>query len=200
MATPQGFVCFTITAAAEAGPEAEALRADQLVHELPSCLGIEQVQVGELLAAVLHGALPPAGGTAAGLVERGGLMRILPITKPLGPLEDDVKARGQPFRSVAGLGRGLVQPTDDRCVINGSVRERSSRQPAARVVAHNSIGAQLVQDDPVLGGIHHHRDVRAVLRRRPDHRRTADVHHLDGGLRLERVKVADDEVDRRDVL
>jgi len=45
-----------------------------------------------------------------------------------------------------------------------------------------------------------HRDVRAILRRGPDHRRTSDVHHLDARLRLERVQVADDEVDRGDVL
>ena len=59
---------------------------------------------------------------------------------------------------------------------------------------------QLLQDGPVLAGVNDDRDVRAVLRRGPDHRRTADVHHLDGRLRLERVQVADDKVDRCDVL
>ncbi len=46
-ATPQGFVCFTITAAARPSAEAEAMRADQLVHKLPSRLRVEQVQVGQ---------------------------------------------------------------------------------------------------------------------------------------------------------
>ena len=51
MATPQGLACLTITAAGTIA---------KLVHEPPRGLGVEEVEVRQLLAAVLHGVVPPA--------------------------------------------------------------------------------------------------------------------------------------------
>ena len=79
-------------------------------------------------------------------------------------------------------------------------REGGSREPATRGGAHGPVCRQLLQDGPVLSGIDDHRDVSAVLRRGPDHRRAPDVDHLDRRLCLERVQVASDDVDRCDVL
>ena len=79
-------------------------------------------------------------------------------------------------------------------------REGVARQPPAGRGAHGPFLTQLVEHDAVLLRMHDDRHVRVVLRRRPDHRRSSDVDRLDGGLRSERVQVACDEVDRRDVL
>ena len=126
-------------------------------------------------------------------------MRVLPVTKLFGALEDRVQGLRQRVINVTGF-VSLIQPANDRGVVSSRVGEGGTCQPAPREIAHDAIGTELVQDEPVLGGMNYHSDVRAVLRRGPDHRRPSDVHRLDGGLRFEGVKVADDKVDRRDVL
>ncbi len=108
---------------------------------------------------------------------------------------------------------GLVAqpvPAADRRVIAGRERERLVGQPvpglsrdaAARVL-------QLGEHGVVALRLHDHGDEAVVLRRRPDHRRAADVdvldrlrlaHVLPSDRALEGVEVHADEVDRLDPL
>ena len=147
--------------------------------------------------------VPPAAGTPTRSEERGALMRVLAVTQLFGALEDDVKCLRQRVGAAGtpiGIGPGLVQPTNYRGIVGRSVGEGGACQPATRVVADDAIPGQLPQDNAVVTGMNDHRDVRAVLRRGSDHRRAAHVHGLYRRLRLERVQVANDKVDRGDVL
>ena len=71
------------------------------------------------------------------------------------------------------------------------------------------VGIQLLDDAGVLRRIGRHRDAREILRRRAQHRRTADVDVLDdlvhrgvgsGRHLLERIQVEHQQVDRRDAV
>jgi hypothetical protein len=71
-----------------------------------------------------------------------------------------------------------------------------------------ALAVELLEEEAVVGGVHHHRHVAEVLGRRPHHRGAADVHVLDrlveraalGHLVLEGVQVHDHHVDGRDLV
>ena len=109
------------------------------------------------------------------------------------------------------LGELLVaarEPAADRCVVARRVRECLVRQPVPGRRGQLSGLLQLVDHRVVALGLHDHRDVAVVLRRRPDHRRPPDVDVLDrlvlGHVHardraLERIEVHADQVDRLDL-
>ena len=72
--------------------EAEPVRAGELVDELPGRFRVEQVQVGELAAAVLDGTVPPAGADRRASGTGSPLMRVLPVAQHHAPLEREVQA------------------------------------------------------------------------------------------------------------
>ena len=80
---------------------------------------------------------------------------------------------------------------------------RCARTPRARTRAASRrstvavVGAQLLEQRPVLIGARHDRDPLVVLGRGARHRRAADVDGLDVGPLEERVEVRHDEVERR---
>ena len=85
--------------------------------------------------------------------------------------------------------------------------ERLERERAPRALVGAVAALERRQDVVVAGGRGHDRDIGVVLRRRPDHRRSADVDLLDqlvdrdaGALerRRERVQVDDHELERGD--
>ena len=80
-AAPHGLACLTMTAA---GRLAEA------VHQPPGRLGVVQVEVGQLLAAVLDGVVPPRAG-ADPPVAGALLVGVLAVAEVLGPLEGEVE-------------------------------------------------------------------------------------------------------------
>ena len=58
----------------------------QLVHESPRGLGVEEVEIRELLAAVLHRVVPPALETAEA-VTSADLVGVLAVTQLLHAIE-----------------------------------------------------------------------------------------------------------------
>ena len=186
--------------ASEAVREAHPVRTDQLVEEVPGRLGVKEVEVGQLAPAVLDGALPPSSRVASRSVLGGVLVGVLPIAKIPGKFEHEVhRGRQVVSRSVLVV-LGLVHPSHDGGVVGSSVGERGAGQPAPREVAYASGAPQLCANGRVVLGMPADRPVGGVLGGRPGHGRAADVHRLDRGMGLEGIQVADDEIDRRDVL
>ena len=105
------------------------------------------------------------------------------------------------------LGRG--EPAGDCSLVRGRHLEGLGRQPPPRVDRELALGLQLSEHLLVALRSRDRRNVREVLRRRAQHRRAADVDHLDrvllpdAALRdhlLERVEVHADEVERLDLV
>ena len=88
---------------------------------------------------MLDGPFPPAGGIAARLVERGPLMRVLPVTKLFGALEHHVQGLRQRVSTVTGI-VSLIEPASDRGVVSSRVGEGGTCQSATREIAHDAIG------------------------------------------------------------
>ena len=188
------------------GPVA-GVRPAHLVDQAPGRVGVEDVQVGELLAPVLDHVVPPRvppHDPVAGAV----LVGILPVPQRTGPLEGQVDGGGKDGGIVvlrsgrAGRGGrgGLVEPVHDGRVVGGGVGEGVPGQPEAGLGRQRAAPAQLVEDGAVGRGGDHDADVGVVLGRGADHGRTADVDELDGGIRAEGVEVAHHEVDGPDAL
>ena len=101
------------------------------------------------------------------------------------------------------------EPVGDRRVIGGGAGERLLRQRAAKREARRAaVGRHLLEQARVVGDVDDHGDVGVVLGGGADHRRPADVDVLDhlverrGATQrvLERVKVDDQQIDRRDAV
>ena len=134
-------------------------------------------------------------------VDRGSLVRVLAV-RQVGDLAE---------RERQLLREPLVarEPRRDRRLVGGTRRERLGGERAARLERHLAVLAKLAQHDLVLARVGDHGDVREVLRGRAQHRRAADVDHLDRlvlgrpdprGERRERIEVDADDVERLDPL
>ena len=113
--------------------------------------------------------------------------------------------RGQRLRLVGGL----VEPGDDRGVVGGGVCEGVTGERATGRIAEGTRRAELGQNIVVPRRVDDHADLGVVLRRRSDHCGATDVDQFFGApgsvlevghARAERVEVADDEIDRVDVV
>ena len=98
----------------------DARRFVEAVHEAPRRLGVEQVEVAELLAAVLGDGVPPAAATD-GAVARRLLVRVLAVAQVLDPLE----AQRQCGRQLTGDLVGARHP-------HRRPRRRASRRSPCR--------------------------------------------------------------------
>ena len=101
------------------------------------------------------------------------------------------------------------EPAADRSVVAGGVGESLVREPVSSRGRELPGLLELAEDGVIALGPHHDRDEAMVLRRRPDHRRPADVDVLDrlllghvqaGNRALERIQVGADQVDLLDPL
>ncbi len=153
-----------------------------------------------------------ARATVSGLCARLGvkgraLMRVLAVAQRLLASNANVNRGG---------GRDVPGP---RCARRSRPRWRHHRRRSARTPRRRAVRVSPGSGRPgsrsssstrgVLGRIGDDGDIVIVLRRRPHHRRPADVDVLDdllvraagfGDGRLERIEVAHDQVDRRDLL
>ena len=68
--------------------------AGQLVHQPPGGVAVEQVEVGQLLAAVLLHLVPPARRTRRA-VARPALVRVLAVAQQGRALQGEMDGRGQ---------------------------------------------------------------------------------------------------------
>ena len=76
------------------GQGCDVVVRSQLVHQAPGGVGVEEVQVGELLASVLGDVVPPrvlSMNAVAGAV----LVRVLAIAQDGGALQGQVDAGGR---------------------------------------------------------------------------------------------------------
>jgi len=112
-------------------------------------------------------------------------------------------------RELLGKRLRLTEPVRDRCFVGGCRRERVSGEAAAGLERHLAVRAKLAQHDLVLLGSRDRGDVREVLRRGTQHRRAADVDHLDylrfrhaaaAGDRGEWVEADADEIEELDLV
>ena len=165
------------------------------MDESPRRFGVVEVEVAELLAAVLGHRVPPSGA-ADGPVTGSLLMRILAVPQRLRPLEREV----QRARQRVGRWIGGVEPRDDRGVVRGGVRERVAGEPPARRISQSTVLADLGDDGFVVGRVDDDADVGVVLGGCPDQRRPADVDQFDPRVGRERVQVHDDQRDRLDAV
>ena len=114
----------------------------EAVHQPPRRLGVVEVEVRQLLAAVLHGVVPPAAG-AGDPVAGALLVRVLAVAQVLHPLQLHGHPRGQRGRAVAthlagGVALDLARhPADDRRVVGRGVGERL-RARRRRVAAESA--------------------------------------------------------------
>ena len=181
----------------------------ELVDQPPRRVRVEDVEIGELLAAVLDDLVPP-GALACDAVAGTVLVRVLAVAHRRGELEGQMEGRRQQRSGIGALGSGqtarcgvegrfaLVEPGDDRRVVAGSVGERPPGETLPGVEREPAVAPELFEDGPVVGRIDDDADVLVVLRRGAHHGRTADVDELDRRVGRERVEVAHDEVDEAD--
>ena len=177
----------------------------ELVHQPPGGVGVEDVQIGELPAAVLDHVVPPRALTHDP-VASPVLVGVLAVSHRPGPLQAQVDHGWQSQGQVELLGPGLdgpgplpfVEPGHDGGVVPRGMGERLARQPASRVGRQRALAAELVEDGPVLGRVDHDADVVVVLGRRPHHGGPSDVDELDRGIGGEGIEVADHQVDEAD--
>ncbi len=150
-----------------------------------------------------------ADGKAAGSrYSARPLMRILAVAqvKPFGA--HVVERLRETRRSAVDVARG--QPVRDGAVVGRGVRERPLHEPEAqRGRKLSAVFVEIGEHRIVVARVDDNADMHPVLRRRPHHRRAADVDVLDrvvqraAGVRdsfAKRIKVDDDEIDRRDCM
>ena len=101
----------------------------------------------------------------------GPLVRVLAVDE-VGHL---LEAGDQEIRERVAVG----EPARDRRLVRGGHRERLGGQRAAGLERDHARFAELREDRPVALRSADGRDVGEVLRRRAQHRRAADVDHLD---------------------
>ena len=181
----------------------DAGRPVEAVHQSPSRLRVEQVEVAQRLAAVLNGLVPPSRLPPDPVAGRH-LVRVLPVPQVLGPLQVESQMRRQEQLIRRRLGRfvgvGPIEPLDDLCVVGGGELEGPPRQPTPRSRRDTAAGAQLLQDRLVVARIEEDPDVGVVLGGGPHHRRSTDVDELDAGVNVERIQPGDDQRDRFDAV
>ncbi len=123
-------------------------------------------------------------------VERRLLVRVLAVAQIHDLLVGVAPAR----REAPALARG--EPRRDRRVVARRARERLARERFARLQRKHAAGvAQLIEHTLVVARVDDDGRERAVLGRRPDHRRAADVDVLDH-LVLGRVAARDGLLER----
>ena len=172
----------------------------ELGDELEGGVGVGDVVVAQRLALQLLRRGDP-GPPRAVAVERRRLVRVLAVAHGL---RQPPGQHPPPRRRLADRRR---EPPRDRRVIGRGAREGGQRQaPGGRRPSSPPVRVELGQQRRVVLHIGHHRDIGVVLRRRPQHRRPADVDILHAGgivrarrhRRLERIEVDHHEVDRAD--
>jgi hypothetical protein len=184
-------------------------RPGELADEVEGRVEVEDVVVTEFLAVqLLRGCDAGVVGRAVG-VERGLLVRVLAVAEFLVGDEQQRQHRGVEKVHLAGWAAGQ-EVVGDGMVVGGDPRERAAGQfPPALPTELPAVLGEFPQDGGVRDRIDHHRHRVEVLGRGPHHARAADVDVLDhlrlGHARLrhrllERVEVAHDQVDLRQVV
>ena len=133
---------------------------------------VGQVVEGELLAGELLDAREEVAAGAGLDVVRGSLVRVLAVRELALALERD----DQPGRE----GLAVAEPGGDRGLVRGRVREGLGGELASRLGVDLAGRLDLEQERVVAVDRADRRDVLEVLRRGAEHRRAADVDHLDG--------------------
>ena len=182
----------------------------ELTHERPARVGVEQVVVGELLAVELFGVDQAVRlGELVEAVERRLLMRVLTVAQALLLDQVQVDRVGHLVGQAAARVELLSQPAGDRAVVGVGGPEHLERQLAAGLERGGAaVGAHLLEDGIVAGGVGDHGDRRVVLGGGAQHGRAADVDVLDAGVEvgaagdrlLEGVEVHDHHVDHLDAV
>ena len=174
-------------------------RERELAHEHARGVEVVQVVERELAPVQLLDAGEQMRADAPLGVVGGALVRVLAV----GEVEVLLEHRREDRRERLAAG----EPGRDRRLVARRGGERRRREPAARLVRELARRAQLGEHRLVVVGAADRRDVREVLRGAAQHRRAADVDHLDGllladavlaGDLLERVEVDADEVEQLD--
>ena len=190
-------------------------------HELARRVGVEQVVPGELLALHLAHAAEQAGA-ARQAIDRGGLMRVLAVAGLELARQGERQALRQELAAAARWGCRARGGRRRRCSRAGRASWRSprrSRRCGAKAFCASrrrrpmetapSPLRKLGEEAVVVARVDEDGQTGEVLGRRPDHRRPADVDHLDRlrlgdpGARdraLERVEVDHHEVEALDAV
>ncbi len=176
-------------------------RERELARDATRALEIGEVVVGELLAAELLDLREQVPARAELAVVRGRLVRVLAV----GELGHLAERERQLLRERVEL----AEPVGDRRLVGRGRLERFAREATLRLERDRAVLAQLVEHGAVLVLARDRRDVREVLRGGAQHRRPADIDHLDdlgfgdaapARERRERIEVDADDVERLDPL
>ena len=163
----------------------DAGRLVDVGHQPPGGVEVEDVVERQLLALHLARGRHRVDGRPEVAVEGRALVRVLAVAQVLDLLvgereaiREHVLAGRDRVAAVARLHLGEV--AGDRRLVARAVAERLLREvePGGGVGA--VLAVELLEQQRVVDGIHHHRDVAEVLGRRAQHRRPADVDVLDG--------------------
>ena len=125
-------------------------------------------------------------------------MRVLAVAQRLSGAAGDRETRRR------GHVETLGEPCRDRRVVSGGAGESRLRQPAPQRAVERPAGSvERAGDRVVIGGVGHRGDEGMVLRRRAQHRRTADIDVFHAGREIaafgdrpfEGIEVDRDEID-----
>ena len=173
----------------------------------PQCaVEIEEVIVRKLLTMHDRGSRQVRTVSRRVDIERGALVRILPITQGLAERESKVQTFRKSVRNLGTAGsHDSSEIIGNRLVVCRALLKGRQREPAAMVQLGSTPLADRGDQGVVLVGAGHDRDMRVILGRRPDQCRAANIDVFDGileaGVRpgdrgLERIQVHHDQVDR----
>ena len=182
----------------------DAGRRGEGVDAFPGRVGVGEVVEREFAALMRDRARERVRAGAGVAVERGALVRILPVAQRPAPVERQAQVAAE---ARVGVAPGL-QMVGDVGVVGGSVRERLGGQLEAQR-AVGAAGPRGGQHARVVGRVGHRTAVRVIFGGGAQHRRPPHVDLLDRFLRRairprrdagERIQVDHQQIDRRDAV
>ena len=167
-ATPQGLACLTMTQAGGV----------ELAHALERRIAVGDVVVGEFLALELPRLRHRCADRARIAVEGGLLVGVLAVAQIRSLAKRQIQIVAERSRSAAD-GAGEIS-RHHRVVLRGMRKGLGGKCLAHGELVAALVGRQFVQQAAIIAGVDDHGDRGVILRRRPHHRRSADVDVLDG--------------------
>ena len=155
----------------------------ELMHEAPRRFSVIDVEIAHCFSTVLDRCFPP---TALGRCRReisisgADLMRILSVSQRFNSLESKVKGWRQ---LIATFIVNLIKPTNNRCVIRRCVRKCVPREACSCRLLQRTVFTNLIDNRPIVVGIHHHANIGEILCCSSHHRWTTNIDEFNPGRR-----------------
>ena len=147
----------------------------KLMHEAPRRFSVIDVEITHCLSTVLDRCFPPTARSRCRReisISGTDLMRILSVSQRLNSLESEVQGWRQ---LIATFIVDLIKPTNNCCVICRCVRKCVPREACSCRLLQRSVFTNLIDNRPIVVGIHHHANIGEILCCSSHHRRATNI-------------------------